>query len=201
MAVGFDEGVVIIKLGRDKLTFRMDSSGKVIYTRNQNVFSGTLQTIINPTEDDPTTTTFADGTRLSLSTKAIGSTEIFASSLVHSPNRFVTVVGDGKYFTYTALAWIKSFGNGNSFAWAPDSNTYAVLESKVRLKVLKIFKEQPGVGMKGAGSWSIEGLQGGTLSSPFQPNIWLSHSRNTSSTSPLNWPIHFQHGTNKTYIL
>jgi coatomer subunit beta' len=164
VAAGFDEGVVIIKLGRDEPTFSMDSSGKVIYTRNQNVFSGTLQTITHPS-DDASTTSFADGTRLSLSGKEIGSTELFANALVHSPNgRFVTVVGDGEYITYTALAWRnKSFGNGISFAWAPDSNTYAVLESKVKLKVFKNFKERTGVGMKGVGSWSIESLHGGTL--------------------------------------
>ncbi|KAF8967534.1 coatomer protein [Flammula alnicola] len=163
VAVGFDEGVVIIKLGRDEPTLSMDPSGKLIYTRNHNVLSGNLQTISLASDDS--STSFADGTRISLSTKEIGSTEIFATSLMHSPNgRFVTVVGDGEYITYTALAWRnKSFGNGISFAWAPDSNTYAVLENKVKLKVYKNFKERPGVGMKGAGSWSIESLHGGTL--------------------------------------
>ena len=32
-----------------------------------------------------------------------------------------------------------------------------------RSKVYKNFKERPGVGMKGAGGWAIEGLHGGTL--------------------------------------
>jgi len=164
VAVGFDEGVVIVKLGRDEPTFSMDPSGKLIYTRNHTVFSGNLQTISHHS-DESSTSSFADGTRLSLSSKEIGSTEIFANSIIHSANgRFVTVVGDGEYITYTALAWRnKSFGNGISFAWAPDSNTYAVLESKVKLKIFKNFKERPGTGMKGAGSWSIEGLHGGTL--------------------------------------
>ncbi|KAF8797411.1 hypothetical protein BYT27DRAFT_7228998 [Phlegmacium glaucopus] len=105
------------------------------------------------------------GTRLPLTTKEIGSTGIFSTSLLHSPNgRFVTVVGDGEYIIYTSLAWRnKSFGNGISFAWAPDSNTYAVLESKVKLKVYKNFRERPGTGMKGSGSWSMESLHGGTL--------------------------------------
>ncbi|KAF7356710.1 Coatomer subunit beta' [Mycena venus] len=145
VAFGFDEGVVVIKLGRDEPTFSMDPSGKLIFTRNQEVFSGNLQTIDAPSADT------ADGSRLQFSPKEIGQTEIFATSLIHSPNgRFVTVVGDGEYITYTALAWRnKSFGNGLSFAWAPDSNTYAVLETKVKLK--------------GAGSWAIDGLHGGTL--------------------------------------
>ncbi|KAF7370716.1 Coatomer subunit beta' [Mycena sanguinolenta] len=159
VAFGFDEGVVVIKLGRDEPTFSMDPSGKLIFTRNQEVYSGNLQTIDGPSADA------ADGSRLRLSSKEIGHTEIFATSLIHSPNgRFVTVVGDGEYITYTALAWRnKSFGNGMSFAWAPDSNTYAVLETKVKLKVYKNFKERTGNAMKGAGSWAIDGLHGGTL--------------------------------------
>ncbi|KAF7308636.1 Coatomer protein [Mycena chlorophos] len=159
VAFGFDEGVVVIKLGRDEPTFSMDPSGKLVFTRNQEVLSGNIQTIDAPTSDA------ADGSRLRFSSKEIGHTEIYASSLIHSPNgRFVTVVGDGEYITYTALAWRnKSFGNGLSFAWAPDSNTYAVLESKVKLKMYKNFKERGGNGMKGAGTWAIEGLHGGTL--------------------------------------
>ena len=141
----------------------MDPSGKLIYTRNHDVLSGNLQTISDPSSSP--STSFADGSRLPLSTKEIGSTEIFATSLLHSPNgRFVTVVGDGEYIIYTSLAWRnKSFGNGISFAWAPDSNTYAVLESKVKLKIFKNFRERPGTGMKGSGSWSMESLHGGTL--------------------------------------
>ncbi|KAF9554871.1 coatomer protein [Agrocybe pediades] len=163
VAVGFDEGVVVIKLGRDEPTFSMDPSGKLIYTRNHTVLSGNLQTI---SSDSPSTSqTITDGTRLPLTTKEIGTTDTFPTSLSHSPNgRFVTVVGDGEYITYTALAWRnKSFGSGIGFAWAPDSNTYAVLESRVRLRVYRNFKERPGVGMKGAGSWSVDAIFGGPV--------------------------------------
>ncbi|KAI4527169.1 Coatomer, beta' subunit [Schizophyllum commune Loenen D] len=159
VAVGFDEGVVIVKLGRDEPTLSMDPSGKLVYTRNHEVLSGNLQQVA-PAEGDS-----EDGKRVALSTKEIGSTEIFANALIHSPNgRFVTVVGDGEYIIYTALAWRnKSFGNGLSFAWAPDSNTYAVLENKMKLKIYKNFRERSGAGMKGAGGWGIDGISGGTL--------------------------------------
>ncbi|KNZ72668.1 Coatomer subunit beta', partial [Termitomyces sp. J132] len=159
VAFGFDEGVVVIKLGRDEPTFSLDPSGKLVYTRNHEVLSGNLQLL----SDDVTNQ--SDGSRLPLSVKEIGNTEIFAQSVFHSPNgRFVTVVGDGEHIIYTALAWRnKAFGNGISFAWGPDSNTYAVLESKVKLKVYKNFKERPGTGMKGSGSWAVDSLHGGTL--------------------------------------
>ncbi|KAF8121048.1 coatomer WD associated region-domain-containing protein [Boletus edulis] len=157
VAIGFDEGIVVIKLGRDEPTFSMDPAGKLIYTRNQLVLSGNVQSL---TED-----TTAEGNRIPLPIKELGTTEIFATNLFHSPNgRFVTVVGDGEYIIYTALAWRnESFGNGLSFAWAGDSNTYAVLESKLKLRVYKNFKERGGAGVKGSGSWSIDGLHGGPL--------------------------------------
>ncbi|KAF8876230.1 coatomer protein [Mucidula mucida] len=156
VGVGFDEGVVVIKLGRDEPTFSMDPSGKLVYTRNQQVLSGNVQMLTGPS---------SDGARLPLVPKEIGSTEIFATALIHSPNgRFVTVVGDGEYITYTALAWRnKAFGTGLSFAWASDSNTYAVLENKVKIKVYKNFRERGGAGMKGAGSFAIDGIHGGPL--------------------------------------
>lgn len=105
-----------------------------------------------------------DGVRIPLTTRELGSTEIFASALHHSPNgRFITFVGDGEYIIYTALNLRnKSFGNGSSFAWAGDSNTYAVLEGKTKIKAYKNFKER-GAGFKGAGTFAVEGLHGGPL--------------------------------------
>ncbi|KAG1811654.1 coatomer WD associated region-domain-containing protein [Suillus variegatus] len=155
VAVGFDEGVVVIKVCFP--TYSMDPSGKLIYTKNQIVLSGNLATLSD--------TATADGNRIPLSIKEIGTTEIFATALLHSPNgRFVTVVGDGEYIIYTALAWRnKAFGTGTGFAWAGDSNTYAVLESKVKLRVFKNFKERGGAGMKGAGSWAVDAIYGGPV--------------------------------------
>ena len=114
----------------------MDPSGKLIYTRNNEVLSTNLQTV----QDD----VIPEGNRVPLSIKELGTTEIYATALMHSPNgRFVTVVGDGEYIVYTALAWRnKAFGNGNSFAWAGDSNTYAVLEGRMKVRVYKNFRER-----------------------------------------------------------
>jgi coatomer subunit beta' len=135
----------------------MDPSGKLIYTKNQVVLSGNLATLTDITN--------TEGNRIPVSIKEIGTTEIFATALLHSPNgRFVTVVGDGEYIIYTALAWRnKAFGSGTGFAWAGDSNTYAVLESKVKLRVYKNFKERGGVGMKGVGSWAMDAIYGGPV--------------------------------------
>ncbi|KAH8814640.1 coatomer protein [Flagelloscypha sp. PMI_526] len=150
------DGVVVVKLGRDTPTFSMDPSGKLIWTRNQEVLSGNIGAL--NAEDLP-----VDGARISLpSKKDMGTTEIYATELFHSPNgRFITALGDGEYITYTALAWRnKSFGSGIGFAWSLDSNTYAVLETKFKLKLYKNFKERSGGNMKGSSSWGIEGIHG-----------------------------------------
>ncbi|TIB10874.1 hypothetical protein E3P92_03069 [Wallemia ichthyophaga] len=136
VAVGFDEGAVVFKLGREDPTFSMDSSGKVIYSRNSEIFGANLQTL---DQDD-----LVDGQRIPSQARELGNTEVFPQSIQHSPNgRFVTVCGDGEYIIYTALAWRnKSFGLATSFAWAGDSNTYAVREPSGKLRVFKNFKEK-----------------------------------------------------------
>lgn len=75
----------------------------------------------------------------------------------------MTVCGDGEYIIYTSLAWRnKAFGTGTSFAWATDSNTYAVQEGKSRVRVYRNFKERAGL-IKSTGGWAVEGVHGGTL--------------------------------------
>ena len=69
----------------------MFPTGKLVYTRNQLVvLSGNVQSL---SED-----TTPEGNPIPLPIKEIGTTEIFATNLIHSPNgRFVTVVEDGEY--------------------------------------------------------------------------------------------------------
>ena len=102
-------------------------------------------------------------------------TEVYASSLQHSPNeRFITVVRDGEDIIHTALAWRnKAFGTGSSVAWSNDSNTYAVLDGRTKVGVYKDFKERTTPVMKGSGSWAIEGLHGGPLLSARAASFFL----------------------------
>ena len=70
----------------------------------------------------------ADGERLPLAVKDLGSCDLYPQSLQHNAaGRFVTVCGDGEYIIYTALAWRnKSFGTALEFVWGSESNDYAV---------------------------------------------------------------------------
>ncbi|KAH9443358.1 hypothetical protein Pst134EA_031420, partial [Puccinia striiformis f. sp. tritici] len=149
IGLGFDEGSVVVKLGREEPTISMDVGGKMVFTRERGSFD--LQYIEIP-----------DGQKLNTQVRELGTTEVFAQTLQHSPNgRFVTVCGDGEYIIYTALAWRnKSFGTGLSFAWAADSNTYAVRETATKLKVFRNFKENVDLIRTG---YPMEGLFGGAL--------------------------------------
>ncbi|KAK2746644.1 hypothetical protein FQN57_002988 [Myotisia sp. PD_48] len=155
IAMGFDDGAVVVKMGREEPAVSMDLSGKIVYARHSEVVS----TMIKGGDS-----TIKDGEALTLPTKELGSTDIYPQTLVHSPNgRFVSVCGDGEYIIYTALAWRnKAFGQALDFAWGSkdNSNDYAIRESATSVKIFKNFKEKPGgldVGFQ------AEGLSSGTL--------------------------------------
>lgn len=88
VAVGFDEGMVVIKMGREEPAMSMDASGKIIYAKHMDI----VTTQIKGVDKD-----HKDGDALSLPTKDLGNTEVYPQSLQHSPNgRFVAVCGDGE---------------------------------------------------------------------------------------------------------
>ncbi|KAL5343952.1 coatomer WD associated region-domain-containing protein [Aspergillus crustosus] len=155
VAIGFDDGAVVVKMGREEPAVSMDGSGKIVWARHNEVVS----TVIKGGD-----ATVKDGAPISLPTKELGSCEVYPQTLTHSHNgRFVSVCGDGEYIIYTALAWRnKAFGQALDFAWGSkdNSNDYAIRESPTSVKIFKNFKEVSGgldVGFQ------AEGLTGGVL--------------------------------------
>ncbi|CCX29585.1 coatomer WD associated region-domain-containing protein [Pyronema domesticum] len=155
LAIGFDEGCVVIRMGREEPAVSMDGSGKIIWSRHSEVLSATIK---------PSDVSIQDGEPLSLPTKDLGSCEVYPQSLKHSPNgRFVSVCGDGEYIIYTALAWRnKAFGQAQEFVWAgkDNSNDYAIRENTTSVRIFRNFKEKTGGLNVG---FSAEGLFGGNL--------------------------------------
>ncbi|KAJ5368581.1 uncharacterized protein N7496_008341 [Penicillium cataractarum] len=154
IAMGFDDGAVVVKMGREEPAVSMDGSGKVIYARHSEVVSTMIKGDASVKDGEP----------ISLPTKDLGQCEVYPQTLSHNPNgRFVSVCGDGEYIIYTALAWRnKAFGSALDFAWGSkdNSNDYAIRESATSVKIFKNFKEQPGgldVGFQ------AEGLSDGVL--------------------------------------
>lgn len=155
VAIGFDDGAVVIKLGREEPAVSMDASGKLIWAKHNEVASSIIKGV-----DE----SIKDAAPINLTVKELGTCEIYPSTLKHSPNgRFVAVCGDNEYIIYTALAWRnKSFGQALDFVWGSkdNSNDYAIRESATSVKIFKNFVEKSGGLDVG---FSAEGLSGGVL--------------------------------------
>ncbi|GFR46714.1 hypothetical protein Agub_g8337 [Astrephomene gubernaculifera] len=154
IAIGYDEGAVMLKIGRDEPVASMDNSGKIIWARHNEIQTVNIKALGADFE-------MADGERLPLPVKDLGSCDLYPQSLQHNPNgRFVVVCGDGEYIVYTALAWRnKAFGSGLEFVWSADSNDYAIRESASKLKIYKNFQEKHTVAL----GFNAEGIHGGAL--------------------------------------
>ncbi|KAL5013705.1 hypothetical protein ScPMuIL_007975 [Solemya velum] len=135
VALGYDEGSIIIKLGREEPAMSMDSSGKIIWAKHSEVQQANIKAM---SDQD-----VKDGERLPLAVKDMGSCEIYPQTIAHNPNgRFVVVCGDGEYIIYTAMALRnKSFGAAQEFVWSNDSSVYAIREGSSIVKIFKNFKE------------------------------------------------------------
>lgn len=138
VALGYDEGSVIIKLGREEPAISMDNSGKIVWAKHSELQQANLKAIASDVEEPK------DGQVLPLNVKDMGSCEIYPQTISHNSNgRFVVVCGDGEYIIYTALTLRnKSFGSAHEFVWALDSSEYAVRENSITIKLFKNFKEK-----------------------------------------------------------
>ncbi|KAM3875283.1 coatomer subunit beta'-like [Diretmus argenteus] len=153
VALGYDEGSIIIKLGREEPAMSMDSSGKIMWARHSEVQQANLKAMGEAE--------IRDGERLLLAIKDMGSCEIYPQTIQHNPNgRFVVVCGDGEYIIYTAMALRnKSFGSAQEFVWAHDSSDYAIREGNSMVKIFKNFKEKKAF----KPDFGAEGIYGGFL--------------------------------------
>ena len=155
IVVGYDEGCVMVKLGREDPVASMDAGGKVIWARHNEIQTVNIKALGDAAVEE------ADGERLPLAVKDLGSSDIYPQTLDHSPNgRFVAVCGDGEYVVYTALAWRnKAFGTAQEFVWGDDSNVFATRESGNVVKIHRNFKEAQTIRLP----FAAEAIHGGRL--------------------------------------
>jgi len=152
IGIGYDEGSIMVKFGREEPAMSMDSSGKIIFAKHSEILQANLKNLGD--------TEYKDGERLPVAVKEMGSCEIYPQTLSHNPNgRFVVVCGDGEYIIYTAMALRnKSFGSAQEFVWAADSSEYAVRDGS-KVKIFKNFKEKKSF----KPDYGAEGIFGGAL--------------------------------------
>jgi coatomer subunit beta' len=155
VAIGYDEGSVLIKLGREEPAMSMDSSGKIIWAKHSEIQQANLRAITGDSAD-----TIKDGEKLQLSVKDMGACDIYPQTISHNPNgRFVVVCGDGEYIIYTSMALRnKAYGSAQEFIWSFDSSEYAIRDG-TQVKIFKNFKERKSF----KPSFGTENIYGGHL--------------------------------------
>jgi coatomer subunit beta' len=149
VAIGYDEGTIVVKLGQEVPVASMDTNtGKLVWAVNNDMFTSSVKGLtgagaIGEEEGEGAGAVVAavgDGERLSIIPRDLGSTEIFPQTLAHNCNgRFVVVCGDGEYIIYTSQALRnKSFGSALDFVWsAVGTGDYAIRESISRVKIFR----------------------------------------------------------------
>ncbi|CAH9056372.1 unnamed protein product [Cuscuta epithymum] len=154
VVIGYDEGTIMVKMGREEPVASMDNSGKIIWAKHNEIQTVNIKSVGSDYE-------VTDGERLPLAVKDLGTCDLYPQSLKHNPNgRFVVVCGDGEHIIYTALAWRnRSFGPALEFVWSSDGE-YAVRESTSRVKIFsKNFQEKKSF----RPTFAVEHIYGGTL--------------------------------------
>mmetsp|Transcript_28883 Transcript_28883/g.52596 ORF Transcript_28883/g.52596 Transcript_28883/m.52596 type:complete len:898 (-) Transcript_28883:141-2834(-) len=133
-AIGYDEGTVVIKLGSEEPIVSMHA-GKVVWAKGTEIQMTNLKQV-----DEGHA--IAEGDRLALNTKDMGTTEIYPQSIAHHPNgRLFAVCGDGEYIIYTSQALrSKSFGSALEFVWS-HSGAYATRDASGKITVFQDFTE------------------------------------------------------------
>lgn len=155
VAAGFDEGVVVLQMGREMPVVSMDKSGKLLLATAKDIQAGALRSL---NEDD-----VHDGEVIDVPFKSAGPVEVHLQSLEHNSNgRFVVACGDGEYVVYTSQALRnKSFGQALDFGWSKRTpNDYCVRDQMNKIRIFNDFKE---TSVFTFSNGTAEGLFGGHL--------------------------------------
>lgn len=128
LALGYDDGLILLKLGREQPAMSMDTNGKIVWAKHSELQQANIKTL----EDRDS---IKDGAILPLQVKDMGTCEIYPQSISHNSNgKFLVVCGDEQYIVYTALTLRnKDFGNAKEFVWASDATHHATLDSQVKI--------------------------------------------------------------------
>lgn len=82
VALGYDDGTIVIKLGHEEPVVSMERNGRILWAKNHDIVIGNLKAIESKE--------ITDGDRLPISTKDLGSCDVYPQRLMHSRDgRFV----------------------------------------------------------------------------------------------------------------
>lgn len=152
VAIGFDHGMVVLRVGSEEPVHSMDAQGKILVSSNTEI----LRMDVKMAQEKEV----ADGEVIQLPSKELGSMESPPTKILHSPNgQYAAVLfGDDEYTVNSTLAWRpKCFGKAVAFAWGPEAGTFAILENSQTLKVFKQFKAKDSIKLPGTADMLFSG--------------------------------------------
>jgi len=157
IAIGYDEGTIVLKLGNERPVASLDTnSAKLVWAQNHDIQTISLKGISKSSDME-----LVDGERVPINARDLGACEVYPQSMQHNCNgSFVVICGDGEYIIYTSQALRnKSFGSALDFVWsAQGSGDYAIRESISRVRTFKNFKEHKQINLPVS---SADGIFGG----------------------------------------
>jgi coatomer subunit beta' len=138
IAIGYDEGTVVLKLGNERPVASLDTNtGKLVWALSHDIQTMSVKGLGKEVE-------IVDGERLQLAARDLGACEVYPQTVQHNSNgSFIVVCGDGEYIIYTSQALRnKAFGSALDFVWSSQgTGDYAIRESTSRVRTFKNFKD------------------------------------------------------------
>lgn len=134
--MGFDLGVLFFQIGDTKPVCSMDSNGRVIVAKRNELLRFDIKNI--PAD-------VADGDTLPLNAKDMGTLEVAPTAVLYNSNgQFIASVTNTDYSIISSLSLRqKAYGKCfSSFVWAQESSSYAVLETPRTVALFQSFKER-----------------------------------------------------------
>jgi len=131
IALGYDNGTILIKMGREVPAASMDATGKIIFARKNEIMTSSVRPVVEAETPPP------EGETIPLPQRELGSCDVYPQMIDHSPNgRLCVIYGDGEYIIYNTTAWKNtSFGQGLEFVWGRGKGQYAVREQTWRIRI------------------------------------------------------------------
>jgi coatomer subunit beta' len=159
VALGFDEGTVVIKLGKD-LPLATYMNGKVIYVKQREIQTFNLKLLQGASEESK------DGEIVKpQNVKELGISEMSAQDVKFAPSgRYFAVLSETDFVIYTYPKYQNAaFGSATELVWSTygslDTHTYACRLENGTVKVYQNFAEYKAFKI----NFSNEGIFGGRL--------------------------------------
>lgn len=157
IAIGYDEGTIVLKLGNERPVASLDTNAaKLVWAQSHDIQTVSLKGISKSDDVE-----LGDGERIPLNTRDLGACEVYPQQLQHNCNgQYVVICGDGEYIIYTSQALRnKAFGSALDFVWSVNgTGDYAIRESISRVRTFKNFKDHKQITLPIS---SADGLYGG----------------------------------------